>query len=140
MNEQLAIDLIKKHEGLRLFPYDDGYGNLTIGYGLNISDGITMAEAEMLLLSRVKTAVIDVMKVFGSDAFGELSRLRQAVLIDMAYNLGINRLATFGELIRAIQIKDFEMAADEMLDSKWSTQVGYRAINLATLMRTNEER
>ena len=45
-----CVDLIKKHEGLRLFPYKCSVGKLTIGYGRNIEDtGISKEEAETLL-------------------------------------------------------------------------------------------
>lgn len=51
-----GIDFIKQWEGLRLRPYDDGYGNLTIGYGHLIKAGerfgaITEGQAEQILVN-----------------------------------------------------------------------------------------
>ena len=52
------IGMLKRHEGLRLKPYQDTIGKLTIGYGRNLDDrGISKEEAEYLLrndISRVK--------------------------------------------------------------------------------------
>jgi lysozyme len=55
------IDLLKKHEGLRLKPYRCSADKLTIGYGRNLDDvGISEEEAEMLLLNDLLTANIEV--------------------------------------------------------------------------------
>ena len=56
-------DLISKHEGLRLFPYADTVGKLTIGFGRNLTDiGISRDEADALLtndLDRARTGIAE---------------------------------------------------------------------------------
>jgi len=134
---KIALDLIKKHEGFRQFPYRCTEGKLTIGYGLNIEDrGITEKQASYLLEDEVKEYPEQLRSII-INYYG-LSETRQAVLIDMLYNLGITRLSKFNNMILAIVKKDFDLAADEMLDSKWARRLKGRAIELSNIMRTNK--
>jgi len=41
-------------------------------------------------------------------------------------------------MLAALAVDDYELAADEMLDSKWAIQVGKRAIELSRMMREGE--
>jgi len=64
--------------------------------------------------------------------------VRQAVLVDMAFNLGRAGLASFQKMRAALALGDFERAAAEMLDSLWARQVGRRARELAEMMQTGQ--
>ena len=131
--------LVKRHEGLRLKPYKDTVGKLTIGYGRNLEDvGITLEEAELMLEHDLDRALKDAREVIAG--FDELDEVRQAVLVDMAFNLGRAGLAGFRNMRAALALGDFERAADEMLDSLWARQVGRRAQELADMMRSGEWR
>ena len=133
--EALARGLLQSDEGLRLKPYHCTAGKLTIGYGRNLEDrGITEAEAEYLLENDVSEIYEDLAEIY--DFFTHLSPMRKAVLIDMAYNLGLGGLNKFQNMIKAIDDGDYSTAASEMLDSRWASQVGDRAERLAKLMRT----
>ena len=55
---------------------------------------------------------------------------RHRVIANMCFNLGPPRFSKFKQFIAAMQISDWEKAAEEMMDSKWSTQVGERATRL----------
>jgi len=59
---------------------------------------------------------------------------RQRILANMCFNLGYPRLKGFKKLLHALQLKKFEEAAIEMMDSKWATQVGDRAKRLRDRM------
>jgi len=132
--KELAKKLIKLHEGLKLKPYECPSGYITIGYGRNIQqNGITLAEAEMLLDNDIERVITELEKWLS--VFNELSENRKAALIDMSYNLGFNKLFQFRRFLAALQKKDFELAAKEMLDSKWAAQVGNRATVLANMMK-----
>lgn len=63
---------------------------------------------------------------------------RQAVVLNMAFNLGINRLMLFRRMRGAYDGGDYERASIEMLDSRWADQVGRRATELAQQMRTGQ--
>jgi len=65
----------------------------------------------------------------------QLSQPRFGVLINMAFNLGIRGLMSFRRMLAAMQVEDYDAAAREMLDSRWSKQVRDRANRLAEQMR-----
>lgn len=130
-----TIKMLKVHEGFRSRPYHCTAGKLTIGYGLNLEAGITEDEATYLLKNRVNKLQTELANLsFWSD----LSGVRRAVLIDMAYNLGINGLFKFRKMMAALANRDFDKAAAEMQDSRWYHQVGVRSIELHAMMLTNQ--
>lgn len=134
-----ALDLIKKHEGCRLQPYKDSLGFPTIGWGHLVKvgesypGGITQAKADTLLLSDAATAEETARTIFSN--FDDLNEVRQAVLIDMAFNLGYNKLSQFKRMISAVEDEDFVSAANEMKNSKWYVQVKSRGVENCNLMR-----
>jgi len=135
---QVLIDMLVRHEGLRLKPYTDTVGKLTIGYGRNLDDvGISRLEAGYLLLNDIR----NVQAQLGREPwFTGLNEARQVAYLDMAFNVGIGTLRLFKNMIAAIQSGDFGKASDEMLASLWARQVGRRATELAEIVRTGELR
>ena len=116
-------------------PYHCTADVLTLGYGRAIgTNGISKGEAEYLLKNDVEVAAQDARKYIGDTAFESLSTTRQAVLINMSFNLGINRLRGFKLLKQAILEGDFAEAKEQMLSSKWAKQVKGRAVRLADQM------
>lgn len=59
----------------------------------------------------------------------------QAALINMCFNLGLPRLLGFKRMIAALEAKNYTLAAKEALNSKWATQVGDRAKDVAVMLR-----
>ena len=55
----------------------------------------------------------------------------------MAFNLGVGGLLAFTKMFAALQERDWDRAAAEMLDSRWARQVGDRAVRLAQQMTSN---
>ena len=132
---EIATEQLKVDEGLRLQPYRCTAGALTIGYGRNLDAvGITQEEADIMLRADVEIAEKGAQALVGT-AWDNLSTARQAVLINMTFNLGRTRLAAFKNFLAALRASDYQTAADEMLDSRWATQVGDRAQRLARQMR-----
>ncbi len=70
--------------------------------------------------------------------FGALNPPRQAVLIGMAFQLGVKGLQGFKRTLAACGAGDFSLAASEMLNSTWAQQTPARARALATQMRRGE--
>ena len=128
-----VIDDIKRHEGFRSKPYKDTEGHLTIGYGLNLDAGITEEEAQMILEHRVRKIEFDLISRL--PYWNRLFTTRRDVLINMAYNLGVEGLMKFKVTLSMIEAGIYEEAAKQMLQSKWAKQVGKRAIELAAMMR-----
>ena len=130
---QISLDLLKRHEGFKQFPYTDTVGKLTVGYGRNLGGrGIDNAEAEYLLRNDI---IYTLSRLSELDFWDSLDETRQAVLVDMAVNLGVNGLLNFKKTLLAIRHGNYIEASYEMLRSKWATQVGGRAVELSNLMR-----
>lgn len=138
--DKVRLQLLE-HEGLRLKPYKDTSGKTTIGVGRNLDDrGLTKDEALFLLENDI-ISVLDVLHR-GRYAWWDAVRgneAREHVIIDMVFNLGINGLLGFKKMLRLLCEGNFIGAALEMMDSKWSVQVGGRATRLAEMMRTGQE-
>jgi len=133
VNKDRLQESLRVHEGLSLKPYRCTAGKLTIGFGLNLDNGITAQEAYMLLDSRVEMAMKELDRCF--PGWLEHDDARQNVLIEMMYNLGAPRLMLFAKMWDAMAKRDYKTAAAEMLNSKWAKQVGQRAITMSNQMR-----
>jgi len=130
---ELASEMLKRHEGIRLKPYRCTGDRLTIGYGRNLDDkGISLAEADLMLMADISECEQDLSTFPWWD---KLSDNRKAVLIDMRFNLGGAGLRQFKSMLVCIACGDFNCAAVEMLDSRWARQVHGRAVELSNLMR-----
>ncbi len=130
------IKLTKKYEGLNLLPYTCPTGHLTIGYGHNLENGITLEIAEQLLKSDLELAKTEVERniLFSN----KLDEVRKFVLVDMCFNMGMQKLRSFKKMLAALEKGYYDRAAYEMLNSKWAGQVGYRAVELSKMMKTGE--
>jgi len=137
--KDLVKTMLVVDEGLRLKPYRDIVGKLTIGVGRNLDDvGISEDEALYLLENDIQRTIQDATNIFGTSIWLSLDEVRQAVILDMLFNLGKPRFLTFKKFIKAVKEKDFEKASKEMLDSRWARQVKKRAQRLAYMMRTGK--
>lgn len=139
MNEQEVLErMIEFDEGFRSKPYLCTENKLTIGIGRNIEDvGITKDEALYMLKNDIKRVVRDILATRLCE-FEKLSPARYAVLINMGFNMGVPKLKKFKRMWDAINNQDWNQAAYEMIDSKWATQVGDRAVRLSNQMRSGE--
>lgn len=131
--EQILLTELPVDEGIRRKPYVDTVGKITIGVGRNLTDrGLSDEEINYLLNNDITLSITDAKTLFPN--FESLSENRQAVLANMMFNMGLSRLSEFLNLLHAIEISDFNQAAQEMLNSTWAHQVGNRAIRLAKQM------
>jgi lysozyme len=136
-NEKLAAELLRD-EGLRLRLYTCTAGKTSIGVGRNLADrGISRAEAIFLMANDVDDAERDLARYL--KCWSTLDDVRQRVLINMCFNLGIVRLLGFKQTLAAIERRDYAAAAAAMRDSKWATQVGARADRLARMMERGDD-
>ena len=154
-------DLIEKlivAEGLRLQVYKDTLGIDTIGIGRNLEDrGITkeeladldiptiehvyeygITEADAVYLATNDVQIVEEELVRAHPCVDRLDSVRQLILIDMAFNMGVPRLCKFKNMWAAVHNEDYPTAAKEMLDSRWAKQVKGRATKLANAMHNGE--
>jgi lysozyme len=130
-------DMLIRHEGLELRPYKDTVGKVTIGVGRNLDDrGITEEEAIYLMRNDIEIHAKELADHY--PIVRDLDDVRYYVLVNMAFNLGLVRLSKFKKMWGAITTGDYVTASEEMLNSKWATQVGNRAIELSRLMKTGK--
>jgi len=128
-------DQLVRDEELRLKPYTDSVGKLTIGIGRNLTDkGISFQEAQGLLANDIADATADLEAKLPWTA--TLDDVRKGALVNMAFNLGIGGLLEFHDFLARMQRGDFSGAAGAMLDSLWARQVGARATRLSMQIQT----
>ena len=142
--------LLKQHEGKKFEPYLCKGGKWTWGYGRNVEDNpLSVDEVVFVLENLGEPETIaeyllyrDIDRVIGNlqimSWWNTLHEARKAALIDLVFNIGFGSFLQFKKTIHALAAGDFERAADEMLDSLWSRQVGKRSVNIAKIIRTGE--
>jgi lysozyme len=134
VNQAALIDSLIKHEGLKLKPYKCTANKTTIGVGRNLDDnGITEAEAMLLVKNDIDTCVTELDRTRPN--WRQHNEIRQNVLVEMVFNLGMPRLNKFTKMWAALEAKDYNEAAKQMRDSVWARQVKGRAVTLAEKMR-----
>ena len=89
-------------------------------------NGINNQMADMLRENDIKAFIPEITQTLGGNVFNTLTPTRQAVLIDMFYTLGLSRFGKFRKMIGALQAGNYAVAAVEMRNSGWYSQVGKR--------------
>ena len=139
LREQLKID-----EGCVYEIYNDhlGYPTFGIGHLVRESDpengsplGTEISE------DRVNEAFDADIEIVLSDCnilypdFEDLPEEAQQIIANMMFNMGRPRLSKFKGMKAGVDARDWERAADEMVDSAWYRQVTNRADRLVVRMR-----
>ena len=152
------IEELIKHEGLKLQVYKDTLGIDTIGIGRNLEDrGISqeelddldipnmdviyeygITEADAVYLAQNDVQIVEEELLRAHPCVDRLDSVRQLILMDMAFNMGVPRLCKFQKMWNAIHEEKYDVAAKEMLDSRWANQVKSRATKLANAMHNGE--
>ena len=158
-------DQLILHEGLRLRVYTCTANKKTIGVGRNLEDvglypeeqdhilgrkilnkdqviyileerGITKDEALYMLDNDIARCTKDVEQF---SWFKYLDPVRQKVIVDMRFNLGLAGLKGFRKMIGHLEVGAYFNAAEEMQDSKWYWEVGNRSRRLVKMMVTGHD-
>ena len=138
MSSSKLIAQLRRDEGEVLHAYQDHLGFWTIGIGVLIDKrkggGITQEESEYLFLNRLREKE----RVLRNKLpwFVRLDDARQGVLLNMAYQMGVEGLLAFKNTLAAVEACDYKKAAEGMLASKWAQQTPARATRLAKQMET----
>lgn len=149
MDKAKLVQELRDDEGEKLRAYKDHLGYWTIGvghlidparganpapFGVDLRNGGTItAEQSAILLDRdidAKAAQLDKRMPW----WRNLSDNRQRVLINMAFQLGVDGLLAFKNTLAYVLQSDYHSAAAGMLASKWATQTPNRAKRLADRM------
>lgn len=160
--EQMAAleRMLTRNEGKDLTVYQDSKGHPTVGIGFNLdrygarsaieaqglnydrvragAQSLTETQASALLREDLNTAIEGAGRVVNN--FDQLPFARQAVLVDLCFNMGENKLMDFSKMRRAVERGDWQGAANEMENSNWYHQVGDRGPRMVEIMRTGTAR
>lgn len=149
---------LRRNEDDRLTVYRCTAGKLSIGVGRNLDDcgisaaetrrlgitvasciahGITSAQSAALLENDIDRTVADLDSAL--PWWRTLSDVRQRVLIDMCFNMGLAKLLGFRRMLAAARAGRWGDAVAEMVDSDWHRQVGGRALRLEAMMLTDRD-
>lgn len=132
MTETLRARILR-HEGLRLKPYRDTVGKLTIGVGRNLDDiGISTLEAMDLLNADINRATQGLTRAL--PWVDDLPPVAREVLIEMVFQMGLHGVLQFAQTLEAFRTREWRRAAKGMRTSRWATQTPARVEELATLV------
>lgn len=152
----IAVDITAKEEAFRPVAYYCPAGYPTIGHGFKIGpkgadlkyyiETYTEEESFARLEFKIKALRKQVVRLFSSDGsrnvFEDLNEVRQAVIISMCYQMGVQGFFLFSDTVGAIVRGNFEEASMHMLDSLWATDKRRgspaRANRHAEMMRTGK--
>ena len=142
LRAELEID-----EGVKYEVYLDHLGCPTFGighliteddpeYGWEVGTSIDTFRVHDTFESDIETVLSDCTKLY--EDFEDLPEEAQRVIANMMFNMGYTRLSKFKGMKRGVDARDWNTAADEMVDSRWYNQVTNRANRLVERMRSIE--
>ena len=136
---------IAEDEGTKLEIYHDHLGLPTCGvghliqehdpeYGCEVGTKISHERCDELFEQDISSVLKDCTRLYSN--FDELPEEAQLIIANMMFNLGYPRLKKFVGMKAGVDARDWNQAADEMIDSKWYEQVPNRAGRLVKRMRS----
>ncbi len=144
MNKDQLREELAEDEGCKYEIYLDHLGLPTFGIGALIKEhdpeygqpvGTPVSEERVRQRFNLDIAVTieDCGRLYSD--FDELPEEAQLVIANMCFNLGYPRLSKFKGMKAGVDARDWERAADEMVDSRWHDQVPNRAKRLVKRIR-----
>ncbi len=130
------IESIKISEGYRDKVYKCTEGYDTIGYGFAIKDLILEEDICDIILERK----LDKLKAKADAKFKFLKDIPQGkadIIYEMCYQMGVNGVSKFKNMLKALEAKDYYKASEEMLDSLWAKQTPNRALKMSNNMKND---
>lgn len=121
----------------KFYPYKDIKGNYTIGYGHYLGrkdsdaakyrNGLTKKEAHNLLLQDMERTYNDFILLLQRKNAVNLNKDQQRILFEMAFTMGVDKLATFNKLWKSVKHENHNKFKKEIQSSLWYKQVSNRA-------------
>ena len=134
------VEQLRRDEGTKLHAYQDHLGYWTIGTGRLIDirrgGGITPEESDYLLFNDIDKRVVQLKQRI--PFFNDLDDARKGVLINMAFQMGVEGLLSFHNTLRHISNGEYDKATLSMSHSIWAIQTPARCKRLQEQIRTGE--
>lgn len=124
--------MIARHEGTRPRPYLDSKGLWTVGIGHLMTRPLSAKAIDQIFQDDFCDAVNECTHAF--PWFSELTTERQAVLVDLCFNMGLTRLLGFEKMLTALALGDYATARAQLLDSDAARDLPTRYQELADMM------
>jgi len=138
MNIERLRKQITKHEGIEYKLYKCTSDKWTIGVGRNLDDrGISHDTAMQMLDEDIDICINELQQTVSY--WDDLPERVQEALVNLCFNMGIKRLMAFKKTFGYLREGMFDKAATELLDSRYASQVGQRAIDVAHMIREGAE-
>ena len=145
MNMEKLREELEKDEGVKYEVYLDHLGYPTFGIGHLITDDdpecgasvgteVDSDRVQEAFETDVETVLSDCERLYVQ--FEHLPEEVQLIVANMMFNMGYSRLSRFKGMHRGVDARNWEAAADEMVDSQWYNQVTNRADRLVVRMRS----
>jgi|TARA_B100000242_G_scaffold274297_1_gene228514 lysozyme len=139
LREELTVD-----EGCKYEIYKDHLGYPTFGIGHLVTEadpekgmeiGTPVSEERVIEVFErdIEITLAECQKLY--DDWTDLPEEVQLIVANMMFNMGLPRLSKFKGMKAGVDAKDWNKAADEMVDSRWYKQVTNRADRLVERMR-----
>lgn len=133
-----SYEQLRRDEGEVLHAYQDTLGYWTIGIGILVDKrkggGLLPEESEFIFNNRLRILNEQLDKRI--PWIGKLDPARRGVLVNMAFQMGVDGLLGFKNTLKMIEKGDYQAAAKGMLNSKWAGQTPARANRLSAQMAT----
>jgi lysozyme len=134
LDEGIKYEIYLDHLGLPTF----GIGHLIteqdLEYGEEVGTPVSEDRVASAFESDIQITLEDCYRLY--DDFNELPEEAQLIIANMCFNLGRPRLSKFKGMKAGVDARDWQKAADEMVDSQWYRQVPNRAERLVQRMRS----
>tara|TARA_A100000172_G_scaffold7971_1_gene4415 strand:- start:6166 stop:6612 length:447 start_codon:yes stop_codon:yes gene_type:complete len=140
LRQQLEID-----EGVKYEVYNDHLSKKTFGighlclpsdpeYNQDLGTPVSDERVKECFDKDVESVLVDCKRLY--DDFDDLPDEAQEIIANQMFNMGLTRLSKFKGMKAAVDARDWNKAADEMVDSRWYRQVTNRAERLVKRMRS----
>lgn len=154
-------EMIRYDEGERLAVYKDTEGYWTIGVGHLLTKNsskevalkeldklvgknhygyINPKESETILENDINGTIKDISKTKLSATYTIIDGVRRTALVNMCFQLGVSGVLQFKKMIAHLNNNEYELAADEALNSKWTKQTPNRAKRVTDVIRYGDYR
>lgn len=138
--------LLMFEEGLRLEAYYDSEGYPTIGIGHKLSankyedlgnwDNISMAECKDMFNKDINSVLTYIKGSPFKEVYNNLDNDRRVIIESMCFQMGIASVSRFHKTWKYLELGLYNLASEEMLNSKWAKQTPQRALRHSEVIKS----
>ena len=139
----MLYNVLKFEEGYssKVYYCSEGYPTIGIGTKIGPKDA-PLSHYTFTVTEKIANAMLEeevrgiTNKLIQHRWYVDLNECRQTMIKSMAYQLGYNGLMKFKKMITALEVKDFNEASKQAMDSRWHKQTPARAARHARVIQS----